>query len=141
MDSKIISHMSHGLGDSGGDTHPGNIARDSRNGPKHATAKPVMVHDGMRTRSAAGEAYSGQHKSALDALTGATVPTGSGMASAPGWGNGSVRSGDPTAHAPASKVLKPVAITPGHRSRTSKMDHEQLAELGRAILAQAVSNK
>ncbi len=135
---KVINHISHGLGDHVTGNRGGTLGRNGA--PKKIA--PIMVHPGMVTRTASsGDAYSGQHKSALDSLTGATVPTGRGTASAPGWGQGTVRSGNPMAHAPASKNLRPVAIKPGMRSRTSNHTDDQLAELGRAVLAQAVTNK
>jgi hypothetical protein len=124
-----INHISHGLGDHVTGHHGTNIAQNGA--PKKVTA--IEVHSGMRTKSAAGDAYGGQHKSALDALTGATVPAG--RVTAPGWGSGTVRSGDPTAHAPASKNVRPVPVHPS-QSRGADKDNA-MHELGRAILEQA----
>jgi hypothetical protein len=130
---KVISHLSHGMGDAVKGHHGSNIAQDGT--PKRLHA--VAVHDGMKTKSQSGQdALSGHHASALDAMSGATVPAG--KVTAPGWGNASARTGNPMAHAPASKNVKPVRV---HPSQTKGADHDQqLADLGRAILAQAVRN-
>lgn len=132
---KVISHISHGLGDHcTGRAVPGCLPRDGA--PKKVTA--IEVNPGMRaTPKSGGDALSGHHASAIDALSGATVPEG-GNRTAPGWGSGTVRSGNPTAHAPGSKNTKAVPIHPS-MSRGAAHD-EQLAELGRAVLAQAVRN-
>jgi hypothetical protein len=74
----------------------------------------VMVHPGM-VRQVDGRTVIGGHAATL--FDGATVPAGKGTAAVPGWGNGSVRSGNPMAHAPASKRLQPVQTHPNHRSR------------------------
>ncbi len=126
-------HVSHGHGPARDGHDGGNIARTS--GPKKVHA--VEVHSAMRTKSQSGaDALSGHHASAIDAMSGATVPAG--KITAPGWGNASARTGNPMAHAPASKNVKPVKV---HPSQTKGAAHDdQLAELGRAILAQAVRN-
>lgn len=130
---KIVDHISHGMGPAREGHDGGNIARTS--GPKKFHA--VEVHPAMKTKSQSGQdALSGHHASALDSLSGATVPAG--RVTAPGWGQGTVRSGNPMAHAPASKNVKPVKV---HPSQSKGADHdEQLADLGRAILAQAARN-
>ena len=77
-----FNHFSHGLGEHVTGHHGTNVAQNGA--PKKVTA--VEIHSGMRTKSANGDAYSGQHKSALDSLSGATVPAAS--VTSPGWGNG-----------------------------------------------------
>jgi hypothetical protein len=111
----------------------GNIARDGAPKRMH----PVSVHNAMSKVTKDGSvALGGDHASAIDSLTGGVVVPGAAK-SAPGWGNGDVRSGNPMARPPASKNLKPVQATPGMRSRTSK--HDPL--IGAAILASALCNK
>jgi hypothetical protein len=132
---KKINHISHGLGEHVvGHSVPGNLARDGAPKKVHA----IAVHDGMRTKSQSGaDALSGHHASALDSLSGATVPAGR-VASVPGWGNGAVRSGNPLAHAPASKNVK---RTPVHPSMSRGADHDNmLHELGQSVLREAVKN-
>ncbi len=129
--SKVINHISHGMGPAR-DGVKGTIATTARGKAVHE----IAVHDAMRTRSAAGDALGGTHKSYLDSLTGATVPGAS--TTAPGWGSGTVRSGNPMAHAPAGKTLRQVPV---HPSQSKGAAHDQqLAELGRAILREAVKN-
>ncbi len=131
--AKVINHISHGMGPARDGHDGGNTARTS--GPKKVHA--VAVHDGMKTKIQSGaDALSGHHASAIDSLSGATVSPAN--MTAPGWGNGTVRSGNPLAHPPGSKNVKPVKV---HPSMSKGSDHdEQLAELGRAVLAQAVRN-
>jgi hypothetical protein len=128
-----INHISHGLGPAHtGHAEPGgNIARDARGKRVHA----IEVHWGMVTRAKSGDALGGDHKSALDAVSGNVVVPGA-VTTAPGYGNAGVQSGHPFAKPPASKNLKPVAPSFGQRSRTAPHS----AELGAAILAQAVKN-
>ncbi len=128
---KIVNHLSHGMGDAVKGHHGSNVAQDGA--PKRLHA--IEVHPGMRTKSQSGaDALSGHHASALDSMSGATVPAG--KITAPGWGQGTVRSGNPMAHAPASKNVRPVKVHPSQSKGAAHDD--QLAELGRAILAQAV---
>ena len=125
-------HDSHGFGPvREGRAVPGNIARDGA--PKRV--HDINVHPGMVTRSKSGDALGGDHKSALDAVSGNVVVPGA-VTTAPGYGNAGVQSGHPFAKPPASKNLKPVAPSFGQRSRTAPHS----AELGAAILAQAVKN-
>jgi hypothetical protein len=132
--TKVINHISHGLGDHvTGHTHPGNIARDGAPKKVHE----IAVHDGMRTKSKSGaDALSGHHASALDSMSGATVPAARNM-SAPGWGQGSVRTGNPLAHPPGSKNTR---RAPVHPSMSKGADHDNaLHELGQAVLRQAAA--
>jgi hypothetical protein len=108
----------------------GNIARDGAPKRMH----PVSIHNGMTERQQTLQGMG--HATALDSLSGQTVTPGK-TNSVPGWGNGGLRSGNPMAHAPASKNLKPVAVTPGMRSRTSQHD----PAIGAAILASALYSK
>jgi hypothetical protein len=130
--AKIAHHDSHGFGPvrTGHET-PGNIARDGA--PKRVHA--INVHDGMRTRAKSGDALGGDHKSAIDAVSGNVVVPGA-VTTSPGYGNTGVQSGHPFAKPPASKNIKPVAVSFGQRSRTKPHS----AELGAAILAEAVKN-
>ena len=127
-----VSHISHGLGPvHTGHESPGDIARDGA--PKRI--HEINVHSGMVTRSKSGDALGGDHKSALDAVSGNVVVPGA-VTTAPGYGNAGVQSGHPFAKPPASKNLKPVQPSFGQRSRT----RPHSAELGAAILAEAVKN-
>ena len=113
-------HQSHGQGDAvRGHAVKGNIARDGK--AKRVTA--VAIHGGMVKHTADGNfrAFGGHDASYLDSLIGATV--GGDVKSAPGWGNGSVRTGNPTAIAPAGKRLRPVAVHPNMtKGRGSRSD-------------------
>lgn len=130
--AKVVHHISHGLGPARtGHSEPGNIARNA--GPKKVHA--IEVHPGMVTRSKRGDAYGGDHKSAIDAVSGNVVVPGA-VTTSPGYGNVGVQSGHPFAKPPASKNLKPVQPSFGQRSRTKPHS----AELGAAILAEAVKN-
>jgi hypothetical protein len=132
--TKIISHISHGLGDHATGHAQSDLARDGAPKKVHA----IAVHDGMRTKSKSGaNALSGHHASALDSLSGATVPATRNM-SAPGWGQGTVRTGNPLAHPPGSKNTKRAAI---HPSMSKGAAHDDmLHELGQSILRNAVKN-
>ncbi len=129
-----ISHISHGLGPAHtGHTSPGNIARDG--GPKRVHA--IEVHPGMTKQTKTGAtALGGNHASAIDALSGATVVPGS-IESQPGYGNAGVRSGHPFAKAIQGKNLKPVQPSFGMKSRSDRGEHSN--DLGEAILRQAFS--
>lgn len=105
--------------------------------PKHGSGI-TPVH-GQMHRMVNGQPVTGggSHASALDSLSGAIVPAGRNTAT-PGWGNESARSGNPMAHPPGSKNLKPVRI---HPSMSKGTDHDQmLADLGAAVLRSAVEN-
>lgn len=144
------NHDSHGFGPAreGYITTPGNIARTG--GPKKVHS--VKVHGGMSTLSKSGAvALGGNHKSAIDSLTGqATVP--GSIKSTPGYGNAGVQSGHPFAKAPGAKRLAPVRAAFGMRgprdsNRMAELDRAvfpkgstDLEELGRAVLAQAIKN-
>jgi hypothetical protein len=105
--------------------------------PKHGGGT-TTIHGGM-SRVVDGKPIigSGHDASYLDSLTGATVP--GSVKSAPGWGNATVRSGNPTVHAPASKRLRPVPV---HPNMSKGADHDQmLHDLGASILNEAVKCK
>ena len=108
-----INHVSHGLADMAGHHVPGNLARDGS--PKRVTG--IEVAHGHRLRSSGG----------------ATVP--GPIKTLPGFGNSTVRSGDPTVHPAASKRTAVAPPIIGHRSRTS----QHSADLGEAILRTAFS--
>jgi len=130
----IHNHDSHGLGPArdGYSARPGNIARTG--GPKKVHS--IAVHTGMHKRTKNGDyALGGNHASAMDALTGATVVPGA-IKSTPGYGNAGVRSGGPIIANPhdGAKRLTPIRAAFG-------MKHPQnLEELGRAVLAEATKN-
>ena len=134
-DGMTVNHMSHGLGPHiRGHDRPGELPRDG----KGKLNRPVPVHGGI-TRQVQGQPVTGggSHKSYLDSLSGATVPDARNTAAA-GWGNGSMRSGNPMAHAPASKQTRRVPI---HPAMSKGADHDQmLADLGEAVLKSAVRN-
>jgi len=132
--TKVINHISHGLGDHVTGHAHSDMARDGAPKKVHA----IAVHDGMKTKSQSGaDALSGHHASALDSHSGATVP--GAVKSAPGWGNGAVRTGNPMAHAPASKNTR---RTPVHPSMSRGADADDMMhQLGEAIMREAVSNK
>jgi len=122
-------------------THPGMVSHsDSREHiGEHLTTggKPkggtVMVHPGMRTRGQNGaDALSGHHASALDSLSGATVPAARNM-TAPGWGNAGVQSGHPLAKPPGSKNVKAAPVAFGMKARGD------IHAVGAAILDAAFS--
>lgn len=131
---KVVNHYSHGMGD----------AIKGRPGSDITRMAPKRLHEievahGMQTATnSGGTAYGGDHKSALDSVSGNVVVPERGNRTAPGWGDASVRSGHPFAKPPASKNLRPVAV---HPSQSRGANHDaQLQELGRAILDQAVRN-
>jgi hypothetical protein len=129
------NHDSHGFGPvRDGHAHP-DIARDGA--PKNIHS--VKVHGGMvRVTKSGALALGGNHASALDAVSGATVVPGA-VKSTPGYGNSGVQSGHPFAKAPGEKRLTPVAPSFGMKHRgTGKVPN--LEELGRAVLAQAIKN-
>lgn len=104
--------------------------------PKHGGG--VTTVHGQMHRNVDGKPVigSGHDASYLDSLTGATVP--GDVKSAPGWGNSTVRSGNPTVHPPGSKNLKQVRI---HPSMSRGAGHDQvLRDLGESCLAQAFAN-
>jgi hypothetical protein len=125
-----INHQSHGDAAKQGHAVPGNLARDGA--PK--CVQPVMVHDGMKRQTAAGQtALGGDHASAVDSLTGNVVVPGNGKC-APGWGNSGVQSGHPLAKIPGSKNLKPVPPSFGMKGDPA------MHELGEAMIAEAFAN-
>lgn len=129
LNPAFAHHASHGHGDHmTGHAVPGNIARDGA--PKRAHVVPI--HGGMAKQTDSGAvAFGGDHATALDSVSGRTVPAGRSVAT-PGWGNGTARSGNPMLHEPGSKNVKPVAV---HPNMTRGANHDQmLAELGRAVL-------
>jgi hypothetical protein len=136
-DGMTVSHVSHGQGDHAtGHAVKGNIARDGA--PKRIEA--VAVHGGMSRTTNGNTITGGGHAaSALDSLTGATVPAARNTAQA-GWGNKGVRDGNPTAKPPGpQKKLTRVAPAFGMRSRTNEGHQSPLHELGEAVLDAAFS--
>ncbi len=129
-------HASHGLGDHvEGHAVKGNIARDGA--PKRV--HDIKVHGGMVKHTADGSyrAFGGDHASAINSLSGVTVPAARNT-STPGYGNAGVQSGHPFAKAPGSKNLKPVPPSFGMRSRSAAPNTDMHA-LGAAILDAAFS--
>lgn len=139
LNPALDHHVSHGLGDHvTGHAVPGNIARDGS--PKRAY--PVKIHGGQVKHIADGSyrAFGGDHASAIDAVSGVTVPAGRNV-STPGYGNAGLQSGHPFAKAPGSKNLTRVETSFGMRSRNPGVAElgSKLHELGAAILDQAFS--
>lgn len=128
---KRISHISHGMGEhvTG---HGGNCIA-TNGAPKKITA--IAVHDGMRKTGNFhdGAALGGDHSSALDSLSGATVPARGSMAT-PGWGNGSLRSGGPIV---ANRLDGQKRLTKVQAAFGARNPGVDLHELGRAVLDQA----
>jgi hypothetical protein len=109
--SETVSHNSHGMGDHvTGHAVPGNIARDGAK--KHVT--PITYHGGMTARQQSLKGM--QHATAV----------------AP-----DANPASPMNKEPGRKVLAPVQVKPGMRSRTSPHD----PALGAAILATALRCK
>lgn len=110
-----------------------------RDGGKPKTAfdpRNIRPHDGMTTQSKGGEALGGDHKSALDSLSGQAVVPGQ-VKSTPGFGNAGLRQdGNPLAKPPQLKRLAEVKPAFGMRSRTSPAN----TDIGRAVLGQALAN-
>ena len=73
-DPAVVSHLSHGLGDAiTGHTHPAKFGKRRR--AKRLTA--IRYHDGQHTRTASGGVtLGGNHRSAIDSLTGQAVIPG-----------------------------------------------------------------
>jgi hypothetical protein len=131
----IPHHISHGLGQHlEGHAVKGNIARDGA--PKRATV--VKINGGMAKQMSNGfRAAGGDHASALDSLSGVTVPAGKTV-STPSWGNATARSGNPTVHAPVGKRLAPVKPSWGMKSQSAS--GRSPTDLGEAILNEAFAN-
>ncbi len=131
-------HASHGLGADTPARHGNrpNIARDATRGKR---VHDIKVHGGMVKHTAEGNyrALGGDHASAIDALSGASIPA-AGTMSTPGYGNAGVQSGHPFAKAPGGKNLGPVKPSFGMRSRTAAPGTDMHA-LGGAILNAAFS--
>jgi len=128
-----INHLSHGLGDHvTGHSVPGNLARDGA--PKRVHA--VEVNPGMRaTPKSGGDALSGHHASAIDALSGATVVPGA-VNSMPGFGNAGIQPGHPLSKLPMAKRL--TGTQAAFKMKTGDGDAcADLHELGAAVLAEA----
>lgn len=135
LNPAFTHHQSHGGGEVvTGHAVPGNIARDGA--PKRV--HDIKIHGGQFKHTADGSAraFGGDHASAIDSVSGVTVPAGRNVAQA-GYGNQGVQSGHPFAKAPQSKNVKPAQPVIGQRSRTS--DHTKMHELGAAILDAAFS--
>lgn len=119
-------------------SHPGSVPAVARPGEasehrraclgkppkiKRSYTDPVPLHSGMATQTRnSGVAWGGDHRSYLDAMNGDSVVPGQ-IKSTPGFGNAGVQDGHPFAKAPYSKVLKPVEIVPGMRSRVGETYH------------------
>ncbi|HVA17442.1 MAG TPA: hypothetical protein VMV59_06980 [Candidatus Dormibacteraeota bacterium] len=119
------------------DKHFG-IGINPRGGSVPKTQRIVPVHGGMVASTKTGfSTVGGDHASALDAMSGASVVSGAVKAT-PGFGNDGLHpDGGPFAKAPASKKLTPPAPSFGMRSRTTANIGSSLHELGAAVLAEA----
>jgi hypothetical protein len=84
-----------------------NIARDASRGK---AAFDLKIHGGMTTQTkTGGAAFGGDHKSAIDSLSGQVVVPGK---------PGSAATTHPLTAAPVAKQYAPALPVPGHRSRT-----------------------
>ena len=97
-----INHISHGLGPA----HTGHAVprqhRPRRRAETRARNQRALGH-GHASKS--GDALGGDHKSALDAVSGNVVVPGA-VTTAPGYGNAGVQAGHPFAKPPAIKKSK-----------------------------------
>lgn len=108
---------------------------DPRQG-KSKAAYDVRIHDGQSKQTKTGPmAFGGDHASAIDSLSGREVVPGK---------DGNVANAHPLATPPTAKNFRPVANTPGMRSRQGglarSLDDPTLHELGRCIMDEAVKN-
>lgn len=102
-----------------------NIARDAGRGK---AVHDLKIHGGMSKQTKSGPmAFGGDHATAIDSLSGREVVPNK---------DGAVANAHPLTTPPTAKNLKPVAATPGMRSRTAP----HLPELGRALLDEAFAN-
>lgn len=131
-------HASHGLGADTPARHGKrpNIARDATRGKR---VHDIKINGAMVRHTADGSyrAFGGDHASAINSLSGVTVPAARNT-STPGYGNAGVQSGHPFAKPPGSKNLKPVPPSFGMRSRSAAPNTDMHA-LGAAILDAAFS--
>jgi hypothetical protein len=106
-----------------------NIARDAGKGK---TAYDLKIHGGMTTQTkSGGAAFGGDHKSAIDSLSGqSTVPGKPGQAAL----------AHPLVTPPTAKNLRPVVPTWGMKSR-GPLTHADAQTIGRAMLDDAVCDQ
>jgi len=106
-----------------------NIARDA---PRGKTAYDVKIAAGMQTVTKGGvSAFGGDHKSALDSLSGQVVVPGK---------PGEAATAHPLTAPPTAKNLKPVAPAWGMKSR-GPFDHDTCQAIGRAMLDEATCDQ
>jgi len=126
--------------------HYGLLGLGKQPKPKHGSGV-TAIHGGM-TRQIDGAPVTGggSHKSYLDSLSGAVVPSGmfgkAANESTPAWGNSGRKEGNPTNFEagllPGSKVTPPARI---HPSMSKGADHEQmLRDLGESVLRESFAN-
>jgi hypothetical protein len=129
-----MSHMSHGQADQPGHHRPGELPRDG----KGKLNRPTLIHGGMVRQVEGKTILGGGHTASTIKSGGQIIPSAKNAAVA-GWGNSTVRSGNPMAHAPAGKNLAPVKPAMGMRSR-SDTPAEAMHAIGQAILNEAFAN-
>ena len=95
---------------------------------KRAYTDQIPVHSAAERRTSQGVALGGQHSSALDAISGAMVPTKDGSRSTPPLPKGFANSGGSV----VKSHLRPVEIYPGMRSRVNDSLEGQMADVQRA---------
>lgn len=109
--------------------------------PKRAFTENTPIHGGMTVQTHAGEAYGGDHRSAVDALTGRAIVPGK---------DGKVATEHPlTRIAPGKPGMGPVPRSFGMRSRRNDplhggiadASHEEDCSLGQRIIAEAVQHE
>jgi len=94
---------------------------------KRAFTDQVPVHSAAERQTSQGVALGGQHSSALDAMSGAMVPTKDGS-NPPPLPKGFANSGGSV----VKSHLRPVEIYPGMRSRVNDSLEGQMADVQRA---------
>ncbi|MGH6670750.1 MAG: hypothetical protein ACRECV_02095 [Xanthobacteraceae bacterium] len=108
---------------------------DPRVGGKPKNQNVVPVAAGMHRMKDGAPVPASTH-SYLDSMTGTVVP--GTPKTAPGWGSGNVRTGNPLVKAPGPKIKQErVPLSFGMKPRTD--DQKIMHELGEAILEQAFS--
>lgn len=109
--------------------------------PKRAFTDATPIHAGMAVQTHAGEAYGGDHRSAVDALTGLAIVPGK---------DGKVATAHPlTKIAPGKPGMGPVPRAFGMRSRrhdpsyggVADAPHEEDCSLGQRIMAEAMQHE
>jgi hypothetical protein len=111
-DTPVLLSHPHSVANAAGLTDQTHVKADLGRAPKikRAFTDQIPIHGGMEGQSSQGATFGGDHKSALDALTGlAVVPDKSGKVAAE----------HPLSKPPVAKGYKVPEFSPGMRSRTT----------------------